>query len=238
MTLFRMVLDLVPQAAERGDGLRLSPGERVVAIGDSITESGGYLRAVEAVFAQRYPELRIPEFVNAGIGGQQAADLAERFERDVVQRLPAVVTISVGINDVWHRLDEPDDPAVLERFERHVERMVRKAGDAGIRVLLLSPTVIEEDPDSEGNRRLATYAEAGGRIARRSGCGFVDLHGLFLEAIRRRHGEGGNAPRLTCDGVHMAPPGDALMAVGVLRALGVPDADIAATDLTGALASS
>jgi hypothetical protein len=31
---------------------------------------------------------------------------------------------------------------------------------------------------------------------------------------------------LTADGVHMKPLGDALMAIGVLRALGVPDQQI------------
>ncbi|MFI5459771.1 MAG: hypothetical protein ACHRXM_30465 [Isosphaerales bacterium] len=32
---------------------------------------------------------------------------------------------------------------------------------------------------------------------------------------------------LTVDGVHMSPFGDALMAIGVLRAMGIPDEKIA-----------
>ena len=36
---------------------------------------------------------------------------------------------------------------------------------------------------------------------------------------------------LTKDGVHMLPLGDALMAAGVLRTLGVPDEKMKATDL-------
>jgi hypothetical protein len=36
---------------------------------------------------------------------------------------------------------------------------------------------------------------------------------------------------LTGDGVHMKPLGDGIMAAGVLRALGVPDAKIGASDV-------
>jgi hypothetical protein len=50
---------------------------------------------------------------------------------------------------------------------------------------------------------------------------------MFLTALAKKPaGEGDKW--LTRDGVHMKPMGDALMALGVLRALGVPDAKIAA----------
>jgi len=47
---------------------------------------------------------------------------------------------------------------------------------------------------------------------------------MFAHVIVKRPA---NVPNLkawlTSDGVHMSPAGDALMAIGVLRALGVPD---------------
>ena len=234
--LFAMVLALVgsPECRERVP-LQLAPECRIVAIGDSITQAGGYLRAIDAVLAQQYPELKVQPIVNAGISGQKAEDLIKRFDKDVVQRAPAIVTLSIGINDVWHRVDKPHDPKVLADYEANLERMVKMAQAAGIKVLLVSPTVIDEDPASEGNKRLAMYVAAGKAVAKRCGCGYADLHALFLKVIaahKKDHPDAGPKGFLTSDGVHMKPPGDALMAVGILRALGVPDEKIKATDLS------
>ncbi len=212
----------------------VEPGDRVVAIGDSITQAGGYVRAIDAVFAQQYPDLKLPPVTNAGIGGHKAEDLVARFAKDVIQRKPAWVLINVGINDVWHRLGEPHDEQVLAAYKANLERMVRTAQEADIRVVLLSPTVIEENAASEGNRRLALYVRAGKEVAAQRGCGYVDLHELFVRAIavhRKQHPDAGASGHLTTDGVHMTPAGDALMAIGVLRALGVPDEKMKATKL-------
>ena len=66
------------------------------------------------------------------------------------------------------------------------------------------------------------YVEAEKQIAAEKKCQIVDLHGMFLAALKQKPaGEKGNW--LTGDGVHMKPLGDAIMATGVLRALGVPD---------------
>ncbi|HSW45570.1 MAG TPA: SGNH/GDSL hydrolase family protein [Phycisphaerae bacterium] len=233
--LFAMVLALAgtPECREKIP-LQVGAGCRIVAIGDSITRAGGYLRAMDAVFARQYPALKIQPIVNVGISGQKAEDLVKRFDKDVVRHKPDIVTISIGINDVWHRLKAPHDPKVLEAYEANLDEMVRMAQEAGIKVLLVAPTVIDEDPASEGNKRLATYVEAGKRVAKRRGCGYADLHALFLKAIeshKKEHPDAGPKGFLTSDGVHMKPPGDALMAVGILRAFGVPDEKIQATSL-------
>jgi lysophospholipase L1-like esterase len=151
-----------------------------------------------------------------------------RFRRDIVAKKPDLATISVGINDVWHRLENPHDPDVLEDYGRNLERMVRMALDDGIRVLLLSPTVIEEDANSEGNRRLAGYVATGKVIAQQYNSDYVDLHHLFLCAVERK---GDATGPFTQDGVHMNPIGDVLMAVGILRAWGVPDEKMANTEV-------
>ncbi len=233
--LFAMVLALVgsPECTQKMP-LQVGEGCRIVAIGDSITHAGGYLKAMDAVFAQQYPELKVAPIVNVGIGGQKAEDLVKRFDKDVVRRKPDLVTISIGINDVWHRLKKPHDMQVLADYEANLEKMVKAAQAAGIKVLLLAPTVIDEDADSEGNVRLARYVAAGKAVAKRRGCGYADLHALFLKATAARKRDrlhAGPKGFLTSDGVHMKPPGDALMAVGILRALGVPDDKIKATNL-------
>jgi acyl-CoA thioesterase-1 len=233
MKMYAMLLSLVGPAP-RGEpdvnmpgSLILKPGQQIIAIGDSITEAGGYLKDVAGVLAESYPELKLPPIKNKGISGQKAEDLVKRFQKDVVDRKPAVVTISIGINDVWHRAETPHQPQVLADYWVNVGKMVDMAQAAGIKVILLTPTVIGEDPAESANKRLRIYIEAEKQVARERKCSLVDLHRLFMTAIARRPSDvADKAKWLTGDGVHMSPLGDALMAIGMLRALGVPDEKI------------
>ena len=237
-TIFAIVLSLIgppgQYVAPASKTLQIKEGQQIVAIGDSITQLGGYLLMVDDFMAGRHPELKLPKIINAGIGGQKAEDLVKRFAHDVVAKKPAFVTLSVGINDVWHRVKEPHDPKVLEAYAANVERMVEMAQDAGIKVILLAPTVIEENAESEGNKRLLQYIEAGKRIAKKHKCVYVDLHAMFLDAMKAAASRPASEElkvvkgnRFTTDGVHMRPAGDALMAIGVLRALGMSDRELA-----------
>ena len=224
--LFAMLLALIgPAPKDLPDKPVLKQGDQIVAIGDSITAGGGYLKDTDAVLAAQYPDLKLPKVINAGISGQKAEDLVKRFEKDVVAKKPAVVTISIGINDVWHRLGKPHDEKVLAAYKENVGKMVDTAQKAGIKVILLTPTVIQEDTDNEGNKRLLMYVEAERQIAKEKNCTLVDLHQMFVDALKKKPADvKGNW--LTGDGVHMKPAGDALMAIGVLRGLGVPDEKI------------
>jgi lysophospholipase L1-like esterase len=229
-TLFATLLALLGPSKDTPAEFQLKAGDQIVAIGDSITEAGGYLRDIDAVLAAQYPDLKLPKVINVGISGQKAEDLVKRFEKDVVAKKPAVVTISVGINDVWHRLKEPHDEAVLKAYRENVAKMADQAQAAGIKVILLTPTVIYEDPEAEGNKRLTMYIAAEKQIAADKKCQIIDLHQMFLDTLAKMTKDAKPEPGkrlLTSDGVHMNPTGDALMAMGVLRALGVPDSKIA-----------
>ena len=121
----------------------------------------------------------------------------------------------------------PHDAKVLATYKKNVAAMVDQSQAAGIKVILLTPTLIQEDSSTEGNKRLVYYVEAEKQIAAEKKCQLVDLHGMFLAALAKKPAqEKGNW--LTGDGVHMKPLGDAMMAAGVLRALGVPDAKLSA----------
>ena len=209
-------------SSETPKDLWLQKNSTIVAIGDSITWLGGYLRDCDEVIAEQYPDLQIPKIINTGISGQKAEDLVPRFQKDVIDRKPAVVTINIGINDVWHRLKAPPDEKVLKMYKENVEKMVDMAQNNGIKVILLTPTLIQEDPSAEGNVRLVQYVDAMKDIALKKKCRIADLHDMFLEALKHKPADQqGNW--LTKDGVHMKTLGDAIMALGVLRALGISD---------------
>ena len=75
---------------------------------------------------------------------------------------------------------------MLAAYKKNVAKMVADAQEAGIKVILLAPTVIVEDADAEGNKRLTMYVEAEKQIAAEKKCQFVDLHSMFLTALKQK----------------------------------------------------
>ena len=253
LQLQRLVLSLLlvvalatPLAAQAPVPPPLAGVTRIVTLGDSITQGGGqpggYVWLLDRYLNALYPGTPIT-VVNAGISGHKATDMQARFERDVLAARPQLVTISVGVNDVWHsfrdfkqRRDYPDgslpNGVPLPLYIEKLEAMVVAAKAAGIRVVLLTPTPIHENPASPENARLASYVGAMTALAARHQCTVVDLNAAMTRAIAALQREAG--PRVnvvTTDGVHLNAAGNQLVAWTILRALGVPAAALAGTAL-------
>lgn len=210
---------------------------RIVCTGDSITQGGegpgGYVWLTRHYLAAAYPSQPI-EVVNTGIGGEKSPGMLARFQRDVIDRKPDLVTISIGINDVWHAFRDfahnqnyPDgslpNGVALADYKKNFERMIAMAQQANIRVVLLSPTVIYEDLSGPENARLTSYCKALQAIARQHKCLFVDYQKPFRELLTvYRRDTGSTENLLTVDGVHMNPTGNRIMARTLLLTLGVP----------------
>ena len=108
--------------------LFFKPGEKVVFIGDSITDCGrrgdvhgpygnGYVSMVRDFIIARYSGLALG-FENRGIGGNTIRDLKARWQQDVIDERPDVLSVKIGINDVWRAVNERHDEAVpLDEFE-------------------------------------------------------------------------------------------------------------------------
>lgn len=196
-------------------GLLFGPGQKIVFIGDSITDCGrreielgiGYVRIIASLLAARYPELGLT-FVNMGIGGDTIRDLDERWETDVIEQQPDWLSVSIGINDVWRQVDQCDEGVPLEEFEATYRRLLARTQEAtDSRLLLMETTVIGESPDDEGNRLLAPYNEAIRRLA-------DGFDAVLVPENRQWHRTlAGNAGATwTTDGVHPLPNGHGLMA--------------------------
>lgn len=214
-----------PSAADQ-DPIRIQKVRRIVTLGDSITQGGGrpggYVWLINEYLRAIYPEQKI-EVINAGISGHKSNDMLARFQRDVLDKKPDVVTISVGINDVWHGFTK-EHPAgygprrvPLDQYRANVEKMIQAAQNAGVKVVLLTTTIFEDQPNSPRNLRVQGYNDALRSLARRYDVPVADQYRAFMEAWSR----GGE--KLTSDQVHMAPAGDRLMARTVLLALGVTE---------------
>jgi acyl-CoA thioesterase I len=219
----------------------LAGKRRIVTIGDSITEAGkypgGYVWLLERYLNGLYPDRKI-EIINAGISGHKATDMQARFQKDVIDKKPDLVTINVGVNDVWHAFFDFQNLQIhpqgnlpsgvpLAEYREKLTQMVLAAKAAGIRVALLSPTPIREVLDGPENRRLREYIVAMREIALENKCLFIDLNAPFREVIGTYQKHAGKTLNLlAADGVHPNPSGYRIMAFTILRGLGVPPKDI------------
>ncbi|MDQ2798892.1 MAG: SGNH/GDSL hydrolase family protein [Armatimonadota bacterium] len=195
----------------------IEQGQTLVCLGDSITQaSDGYVSVMAALIGAKYPERAI-RILNAGIGGHKAPALLARLDRDVLAHRPDWVTVNVGINDVWHGLNGPGG-VPLDVYEPTLDTIVAQLQSAKARVVLVTPTVIGENPDDPANRTLGQYVAAMQRVADMRRTLLVPTHADFLMTLRAGQAADPNF-RLTTDGVHMNPIGNARMALSILSIL-------------------
>ncbi|OZU88305.1 hydrolase [Virgibacillus indicus] len=198
--------------------------KHILFIGDSITESGkqgdldnignGYVRIIHDYLKTVHLTEQI-KITNKGISGNRISDLAARWREDVLELNPDILSISIGINDVWRQIDNPQmkqiHPAEFEMIYNDLLTQVRSKTDASI--VLMEPTIIEEDVHSQGNKKLVEYVEIVNGLAEKFEAIVVPSHLAFLGYL--------NADRnynVTIDGVHMNSAGNMLMAATWLEA--------------------
>lgn len=199
--------------------MKIKPNQKVVFIGDSITEDGrfedskglgdGYVRLIDDYIKAGYPSSDI-QIVNKGISGNRVTDLKARWEVDVIQEVPDWVSISIGVNDVWRQLDNPSMVQVyadeFERIYRQLLNEIQEKTDA--QIIIMDPTIIGEDVHSEGNRLLKEYVTITKQLSKEFQTVNISMHETFIEYV-----EDNPENTLTNDGVHMNPLGRMLMAV-------------------------
>ena len=119
----------------------------------------------------------------------------------------------------------------LEDYRKNVDEMIRKAESAGIRVVILSATLIHEDLKDPMNIKAEKYNATLRDLASHYHLTYVDYQKVFRAIVTAyRQDSGARDNLLTVDGVHMNPQGNKVMAHTLLTALGVPPEDQAKVD--------
>lgn len=197
----------------------LEDGHKIVFVGDSITAApDGYVKVVEHMLSAIAPGLRLT-YVNSGIPGNKVTDILDRIGETVIAHDPDWITLSIGINDVWHGING----VPVERFTPLYDEVVTRLQKQTVaRIALFTTTVIGEDLESEANQKLVPYNDFIRETAGKRKALLVPMNEEFHRAISaRRKVADGEELRFTTDGVHMNPIGDLLMAMTLLRAWGM-----------------
>ena len=200
----------------------LKKGDRVVFLGDSITQAGagpgGYVTLVREMLEKRHPDLEV-EIIGAGISGNKVPDLEKRLERDVLSKKPTLVVIYIGINDVWHSTSGKGTPK--DAYEKGLHNLIQSIQKAGARVLLCTASVIGEKTDGSNplDKMLDEYCEISRGVAAKETVQVLDLRKEFLAHLKEHNRENKDRGILTGDTVHLNAAGNKFVAEQMLSAL-------------------
>jgi lysophospholipase L1-like esterase len=239
-----LVLTIAGRAAA-GDFL-IRNGDRVVFLGDSITEQRLYTTYIEAYALTRHPDWSL-SFRNVGWGGDTswlrqrfhpdekklfAADPAAQqsmvedavgrgLARDVLPLKPTLVTIKFGMNDHSY---QPFREDIFKAYVRSQGELAKELTAAGARVVFLTPQPIEEkraDPDQDArNQSLRKFSDGLKEVAAKTHADFVDQFDPYMKIMLRERQSNTNATIGGGDAVHPGPIGHTIMAWAILKGMG------------------
>ena len=171
---------------------------RILFQGDSITDCGRN-REWEFGLGDGYPHLTAAhlgfkepgkyEFLNRGIGGNRIVDLYARIKSDIINLKPNVMSILIGVNDVWHEFDY-NNGVDSEKFFNIYSMLIEevKAALPDINIMIMEPFTLK----GTGNEKYFdafqadTFEKAAmaKKIAEKYNLPFIPLQEKFDEAAK------------------------------------------------------
>ncbi len=133
---------------------------RILFQGDSITDAGrsrennnqlgvGYPHLVKAALGFAQPCKY--EFFNRGISGNRVVDLYARIKRDIINLAPDVMSILIGVNDVWHELAESPNGVDADKYYKIYDMLIEEVKEAlpAIKIMIMEPFVLKAGATAE-----------------------------------------------------------------------------------------
>lgn len=194
MELFRSDYGFVCKFDEENARLAPATAQRIVFMGDSITE--GWLGAS--------PDFFKGDRIDRGISGQTTRQMLVRFRSDVIDLNPSVVHILAGTNDIAGNTG----PTSLKEIRGNIQSMAELAQANGIKVVLGTVLPVKQygwRPEVEPVPHIAALNDWIRIYAREHRHGLADYYAAMND------GSGGLSKADAEDGVHPSMQGYAKM---------------------------
>ncbi|MCA8999621.1 MAG: SGNH/GDSL hydrolase family protein, partial [Planctomycetaceae bacterium] len=211
-------------AAEHGEPL-IGKGDTILFQGDSITDAGrsrdhagevnhqqalgnGYAWMAAADLLVTQPDANLKCW-NRGISGNKVFQLADRWQADCLDLKPNVLSILIGVNDIWHALNGRYDGTV-ETYETDYRKLLTRTKDAlpDVKLVICEPFVLRCGAvTDEWFPQFDAFRASAKKLADEFHAVFVPFQSMFDRAVEYAPPE-----HWAKDGVHPSPYGAALMA--------------------------
>jgi len=180
---------------------------RILFQGDSVTDAGrnhenptdlgpGYPSVTAKRLREAFPTHEFM-FWNRGIGGNRTENLLARLQRDILDLEPELVTILIGVNDSWHRLEPTFIDTTDEMTERNYRAVLDALKERDIPVVMMEPFVMPVERTAPFRMDLYGKIEVIRKLAREYAVAYIPLDGLAAAQVVE-HGE----TYLATDGIH------------------------------------
>ena len=206
------------------NGNILGKGNTILFQGDSITDAGrdkknevaneqkafgkGYAWMAASQLLISKPEYKLT-IHNRGISGNKVHQLDARWQKDCLDIKPDILSILIGVNDIWHGLNGRYDGTVTT-YEDDYRKLIQRTKKhlPNVKLVICEPFVLKCGAvNDKWFPEFDKYRAAAKRIASENKAIFVPFQSMFDEAIKYaepKHWAG--------DGVHPSAHGASLMA--------------------------
>ena len=182
---------------------------KLIFQGDSITDAGrdkrnyhdlgsGYPKYAAEFVREARPDIEF-EFINFGISGNRTGELFDRLYKDGIELQPDVISILIGINDVWHRYGPSHiattDAQIALNYREILKRLKR---ETNAKIVMLSPYLLDAEAVDYMKEDLKTVLPIIRELAEEFADVYIPLDELFDEAMKTQP----SPLYYSADGVH------------------------------------
>ncbi len=207
--------------------IELKKGATILLQGDSITDAGrsretqdtandfamlgnGYAKLIAYGLLSKHADMEL-KIYNRGISGHKVPDLDARWDKDCINLKPDVVSILIGVNDMWHKMNG-NYAGTVESYETGYKALLKRTKEAlpNAQLIVCEPFALRCGAVKDTWFPEFDQRRAGAKAAAESvGAVFVPFQTMFDDAVKA-----GSAPEFWGkDGVHPSAQGAALMAM-------------------------
>ena len=196
---------------------------KILFQGDSVTDAGrdrsnpqdmgeGYPKYAAAMLQDSFPDETF-EFCNLGISGHRTEDLVARLQSDFVDTQADIVSVLIGINDVWHHYSY----GILttdEAFEANLKTIFTTIKEQmGAKLLVIQPFLLDVEDKRELREELNRKQDILASLCQTYADAYLPMDEIFSK-------EDAEVPTYyAADGVHPTPDGACYIGEAYLKAI-------------------
>lgn len=168
---------------------------KIVFQGDSITDAGrdkrnyhdmgnGYPKFTSQQLRNMFPNVDF-EFINQGISGNRTCQLFDRLYLDAIAFNPDIITVLIGVNDIWHRYGTGKIETTDEQIETNYRAILnRLKKQTNAKIVMLAPYLLDSKDVDHMRDDLERVLTIERKLAAEFADAFVPLDELFAEAVK------------------------------------------------------
>ncbi len=173
----------------------------------------GYPKYASAMIQDSFPDTEF-EFVNLGISGNRTEHLVARLQSDFIEIQPDILSIMIGVNDVWHHHAFEMIETTDEYFEANLRKILSEIREkTAAKLLLIQPILLDVADKAHMRPELERKQAILARLAKEYADAYLPMDEIF-------HAETEEEPTYyAADGVHPTPDGACYIGEAYLRAV-------------------